>query len=115
MPKGRCLEVVSCRYSNSIVWLTDMAEKRQGGSVEQGRSWRIWATAGVALGVLAGSAEAQISTTAWYSAVNKNSNKCVDAASGGTANGTVVQQWTCNGTTAQNWQFQTTDSGYYKV
>jgi Ricin-type beta-trefoil lectin domain-like len=47
--------------------------------------------------------EAQISTTTWYSLVNKNSHKCVDAASSGTANGTVVQQWICNGTNAQNW------------
>src|SRR5689334_5842118 len=73
------------------------------------------AMAAIALAVAAGSAEAQISTTAWYSAVNKSSNKCIDAAGAGTANGTAVQQWTCNGTNAQNWQFQTTDSGYYKI
>jgi hypothetical protein len=39
----------------------------------------------------------------------------VDASSAGTANGTVVQQWTCNGTAAQQWQFIATDSGYFRV
>jgi aryl-phospho-beta-D-glucosidase BglC (GH1 family) len=66
------------------------------------------------LGV-ATAAQAQISTSAWYSAVNKNSNKCVDAAASGTANGTVIQQYTCNGTNAQNWQFTATSGGYYKI
>src|SRR4051812_252014 len=65
--------------------------------------------------LLAASAQAQISTSAWYSAVNKNSNKCIDAAGSGTANGTAVQQYACNGTSAQNWQFQATSGGYYKV
>ena len=54
-----------------------------------------------------------ISTTAWYEVVNQNSNACVDDA--GTANGSIVQQWTCSAATNQQWQFQTTDSGYYKV
>jgi beta-glucosidase len=29
--------------------------------------------------------------------------KCLDVASAGTANGTLVQLYTCNGTAAQNW------------
>jgi endoglucanase len=70
----------------------------------------------VALGTVSvGSVQAQISTTTWYSAVNKTSNKCVDAPNGGTANGTLIQQYTCNGSTAQNWQFQATSGGYYKI
>jgi aryl-phospho-beta-D-glucosidase BglC (GH1 family) len=60
-------------------------------------------------------AQAQISTSAWYTVTNKNSGKCVDAAAAGTANGTVVQQYTCNGSNAQQWQFTATDSGYYRV
>ena len=57
-----------------------------------------------------------IDTSKWYTVVNTNSGKCVDAAGGGTANGTVVQQWACgSGNTNQQWQFQATDSGYYKV
>jgi endoglucanase len=66
-------------------------------------------------GLSAAPAEAQISTTTWYSLVNRNSRKCVDAAASGTANGTVVQQWSCNGTNAQNWRFEPTSGGYYKV
>jgi hypothetical protein len=31
---------------------------------------------------------------------------CLDAAGGGTANGTPVQEFTCNGTGAQNWALQ---------
>jgi hypothetical protein len=47
--------------------------------------------------------------------VNKNSGKCVDAAGAGTANATVVQQWTCNGTAAQSWVRTATSGGYYRV
>jgi Glycosyl hydrolase family 12/Ricin-type beta-trefoil lectin domain len=47
--------------------------------------------------------------------VNKNSGKCVDAAAAGTANGTVVQQFTCNGTNAQRWSRIATDSGYFRI
>jgi hypothetical protein len=50
-----------------------------------------------------------------YTITNRNSGKCADAAAAGTANGTVVQQYTCNGTSAQVWQLVATDSGYYKV
>ncbi|KIF66572.1 hypothetical protein HY68_31860 [Streptomyces sp. AcH 505] len=57
-----------------------------------------------------------IDASKWYSIANTNSHKCVDAANGGTANGTALQQWTCvAGSTNQQWQFQPTDSGYYKV
>lgn len=57
-----------------------------------------------------------ISTTAWYNVINQNSGSCVDAAGWGTTNGTIVQQWTCgNAQFNEEWQFQTTDSGYYKV
>ncbi|WP_433040671.1 RICIN domain-containing protein [Dactylosporangium sp. CS-033363] len=52
----------------------------------------------------------------WYSVVNANSSKCLDAANGGTGNGTALQQWTCYaGNNNQQWQFQPTDGGYYKV
>jgi glucosylceramidase len=54
-----------------------------------------------------------ISPSAWYTVVNQNSNACVDDA--GTANGSVVQQWSCSAANNQQWQFQPTDSGYYKV
>jgi hypothetical protein len=59
---------------------------------------------------------ATISATAWYNVVNTNSNLCLDANGWGTANGTVVQQYTCGAAqTNQEWQFQPTDSGYYRV
>lgn len=54
-----------------------------------------------------------ISTTAWYSVVNKTSNKCVDAAGAATANGTAVQSYTCNNSNAQQWQFQASGSNYH--
>jgi hypothetical protein len=57
-----------------------------------------------------------LSATGWYNVVNTNSNLCVDANGWGTANGTVVQQYTCGAAqTNQEWQFQPTDSGYYRV
>jgi hypothetical protein len=57
-----------------------------------------------------------ISPNAWYNVVNTNSTLCVDAASWGSSNGTVILQYTCGGAqTNQEWQFQATDSGYYQV
>ncbi|MGI8447113.1 MAG: RICIN domain-containing protein [Streptosporangiaceae bacterium] len=57
-----------------------------------------------------------ISSSAWYQVINANSGKCADATSGGTSNGTALQQWTCAaGNTNQEWQFQPTSNGYYEV
>lgn len=56
-----------------------------------------------------------ISPTAWYSVVNKNSAKCLDARAGGTTNGTAIQQYTCNATTAQQYQFQPTSGGFVRI
>jgi hypothetical protein len=57
-----------------------------------------------------------ITPGAWYQVVNQSSNACVDDAAGGTANGTIVQQWACGaGNFNQQWQFRATDSGYYNV
>jgi len=56
-----------------------------------------------------------ISTTAWYSIVNRYSGKCVDAKYAETKNGTVIQQYHCDPTFAQQFQFQPTSDGYYRV
>ena len=58
---------------------------------------------------------AGISTTAWYSVVNKTSGKCADMAGAATTDGTKVQDWTCNNTYAQQWQFQTISGSNYRV
>ena len=39
--------------------------------------------------------------------VGQQSGRCVDVASGSTANGAVVQVYDCNGTGAQQWQVGT--------
>jgi hypothetical protein len=70
------------------------------------------------VGSSGGSGTGPVSTlsTAWYNVVNTNSSLCVDAAGRGTANGTIVQQYTCGAAQPnQEWQFQPTDSGYYRV
>lgn len=57
-----------------------------------------------------------ISPTAWYNVVNQGSNKCVDEAGWGTANGTPLQQWACGtGQQNQQWQLTPLTSGYYRV
>jgi len=72
--------------------------------------------AGTCIALLSASpASAAVVPNTWYTIVNANSGKCVDAAAAGTANGTAVQQFTCNGTTAQQWQFQTTSNGNFRV
>ena len=64
----------------------------------------------------ASSAHAAVTPSTWYTLVSNNSGKCVDAAGASTANGTVVQQYTCNGSGAQQWEFlPATDSGYYTI
>jgi hypothetical protein len=57
----------------------------------------------------------QPSPTAWYSVANKGNNKCVDARAAGTANGTVIQQYSCNSSVAQQFQFQPTSGGFVRV
>jgi hypothetical protein len=57
----------------------------------------------------------QINPDAYFSVVNKADNKCVDARGAGTANGTVIQQYTCNNTNAQQFQFQWTNGPYLRV
>ena len=42
----------------------------------------------------------------FYKLTSKSSNKCADVTSSSTANGTIVQQWTCSGQTNQAWKFE---------
>ncbi|WP_250034915.1 RICIN domain-containing protein [Paractinoplanes maris] len=60
-------------------------------------------------------AEQPIDPAAWYPVVNKNSNKCVDARSAGTVNGTAIQQYACNGSTAQQYQFAPAGGGQVRI
>ncbi|MFK4084702.1 RICIN domain-containing protein [Kribbella sp. NPDC020789] len=60
-------------------------------------------------------ATAAISPTGWNTVAAEHSGKCLDTRAAGTANGTVVQQYTCNASTAQQWQFQPTSDGYVRV
>ncbi|WP_225823885.1 ThuA domain-containing protein [Streptomyces naphthomycinicus] len=56
-----------------------------------------------------------ISETSWYTVRNQGNGTCVDTRAAGTADGTVVQQYTCNATAAQQFQFRSTDSGYLRI
>ncbi len=56
-----------------------------------------------------------IDPAAWYPVVNKGNGKCVDARAAASANGTVIQQYSCNGTTAQQFQFAPTSGGYDRI
>ncbi|WP_329482470.1 RICIN domain-containing protein [Kribbella sp. NBC_01484] len=57
----------------------------------------------------------QPSPTAWYTIANKANGKCIDARAAATANGTVIQQYSCNSTQAQQFQFQPTSGGFTRV
>jgi hypothetical protein len=66
--------------------------------------------------VFASAGSTTVNSSAWYEVVNENSGKCVDAAGSGTANGTVVQQYSCvAAVTNQEWQFVSAGSGYYEA
>jgi hypothetical protein len=45
----------------------------------------------------------------------RHSGKCLDVNSASTADGAVVQQWSCNGGTNQQWQLQDVGGGYFQV
>ena len=42
-------------------------------------------------------------------------NKCVDVAGGGTADGTLIRQWTCNGTVSQQFSIVSIGSGLVNI
>jgi hypothetical protein len=95
-------------YTANIPTSATFADPSQDAFVIDGLLW------------LAGAAPSNVSTdqvsqTSWYTLVNTANGKCVDARAAGTANGTVIQQFTCNGTTAQNFQFQYVDGPYVRV
>ncbi|WP_410624962.1 RICIN domain-containing protein [Amycolatopsis sp. cmx-8-4] len=60
-------------------------------------------------------AQAAITPDGWYTVAAVNSSKCVDARAAASANGTVVQQYSCNQSASQEWQFQSTGDGYFRV
>ncbi|MEU6251229.1 RICIN domain-containing protein [Streptomyces sp. NPDC047043] len=53
--------------------------------------------------------------TGFATVMNAASGRCLDAKAAATANGTVVQQYSCNGTTAQRWSFTATSDGYVRI
>ncbi len=83
--------------------------------------WQQWTTANAfarntQIGLSGNVNGASISTSSWFNAVNVNSGSCIDAAGWGTANGTVVQQWSCGSQQYnQEWQFQSVGNGSYAV
>jgi endoglucanase len=88
-----------------------VADRQRSQTFTFSRTW----FAAVLVASFATAAHAQISETTWYKVVNKNSNKCVDLANNGTANGTAVQQWTCGTGNNQQFELNTVSSPYYKV
>ncbi|MBG0855536.1 family 43 glycosylhydrolase [Streptomyces spinoverrucosus] len=55
---------------------------------------------------LAGPSGEPSSTSTTYTAVNRNSGKCLDVAGSSTADGANVQQWTCSGGNNQKWRLE---------
>ncbi|MDQ7809440.1 RICIN domain-containing protein [Amycolatopsis sp. A133] len=79
------------------------------------RVMTLLAAASVLTTSLTTTADAAVTPDGWYTVAAANSGKCVDARAAGTADGTVVQQYTCNQTGSQQWQFQSTGDGYFRV
>jgi len=44
-----------------------------------------------------------------------HSNKCLDVAAAGTADGTNIQQWNCNGSNAQKFRVEARSGGLYRL
>ncbi|MGW1162471.1 RICIN domain-containing protein [Streptomyces sp. NPDC002513] len=60
-------------------------------------------------------ASAAVLPDGYATVANSGSGKCLDARAAGTANGTVVQQYTCNNSAAQQWSFTATSDGYVRI
>jgi hypothetical protein len=50
-----------------------------------------------------------------YNLINRRSLKAVDTVSGGTANGTLLDQWTYSGSTSQKWTLTDQGNGQYQL
>ncbi|MFE5512194.1 ThuA domain-containing protein [Streptomyces sp. NPDC056529] len=59
--------------------------------------------------------DAPVTADPWYTLTSRSNGLCVDTRAASTANGTVVQQYTCNGTTAQQFRLVPTDSGHVRL
>ncbi|MEV0212339.1 RICIN domain-containing protein [Micromonospora sp. NPDC050695] len=57
----------------------------------------------------------RIDPETWYSLVNKNSGKCVEARGAGTSSGTAIQQSDCTDSMAQQFKFLGVDDGYVRI
>jgi hypothetical protein len=47
--------------------------------------------------------------------INRNSGKCLDVSGVSTANGAIIQQWTCGSGTNQRWRMQDMGGGYIQL
>jgi hypothetical protein len=74
-----------------------------------------WLIQGILWLAGASSTPPTVDPTAWYTVVNRNSSKCLDARAAGTVSGTAIQQYTCNSTNAQQFQFQPLTGSYLRV
>ena len=83
--------------------------------------WQQWTTTNAfgfnpSLGISGNENGAGLDTNAWFNVVNQNSGSCVDATGWGTADGTVLQQYTCGSQQYnQEWQFQYYGTGVSTV
>jgi chitinase len=73
------------------------------------------ADAAEALGQVESAALVTSITEGDYVIRSARTNKCIDVASSGTADGAKVQQWDCNGTNAQRFRISPTSGGYFKI
>ena len=103
--------------SSSMLTLTASSSATIGGFTVTitGTSGSTTATTSVALSV-SSSGGGGISTTTYYTLTNEASGLCVDDPNGATANGTLLQQYTClGGNNSESWIFSATSGGYYEV
>lgn len=62
-----------------------------------------------------GSSEQNFTAGAIHEIRVQHSNKCLDVAAAGTADGTNIQQWSCNGTNAQRFRVESRGNGNYRL
>src|SRR6266568_667752 len=106
---GKCVEVPGAQMTDGV----QLQQRTCDGTPAQ--SFQVTATGSPAPATASPAPSAGMTDGGSYRIKNKRSGRCVQAAAGGTANGTAVQQSTCKETSAQVWQMVATYGGYYKV
>jgi thermitase len=107
MPANTARNTIEASMWNSFDWTA----RRSGSSVIQSGRLNLENL----IRKLSGWTEPTNTQAGVYQVVNVNSNKCLDVTGVSTANGAIIQQWSCGGGDHQKWQIEVASAGLYRL